>query len=1180
MENNVVLRLCTDHRNPQIVKQRMPLWQRWFTTFLLLGLLMLLPMAAHAQRKMYGRLNTTDGTLTLYYDENKQDGDYNIPRGNQYDAPDWETLSGSDERTESINRVVFDPSFKDARPTTTYSWFSRCKNLEQIQGIEHLNTSEVTNMNGMFHNCEKLTTIDLSNFNTEKVTNMYGMFYGCKGLKEIDLHSFDTQNVVTFGSMFSGCEGLTTLHLASFETRQANNMSEMFKDCAKLSSIDLSQFNTSSVTDMNRMFAGCKSLEHLNLSGFNVEKVKDMSYMFSACSKLTSIDLSNFNPQSLENMMYMFYLCDAVTSIKLPNSDMGNLKQMQGLFQNCKRLTDIQGLEHLNTSQVTNMDNVFSYCESLTAIDLSHFNTENVSSMYDMFQFCTSLKQLNLSSFDTRKVTNFGYMFYNCVGLTSLEFPPSFITESATYMSGMFQYCESLTDIKLGNFNTSNVTDMSYMFYGCKSLQDLDLSSFNVEKVENMQAMFAECSKLTSIDLSRFNTKSLSSMPIMFSGCKALTHIDLSSFNTEKVGSLQSLFYQCTSLEKVDLSNFNTTNLGDTRYMFEGCTSLVSVDLSSFATEKLTSMDRMFSGCGKLQTIYASSAFTTDIVQWDGDAFKGCTSLPNYDPNKTGKELAHIGEGGYFTVAPAWVRFDEGTGTLTFHCSTAKSDAETDYDLNEGRQDPGWNSKASDIKTVVFTRSFRDVRPSTCSSWFLNCSNLSRIDGLENLNTSAATDMQYMFYGCKQLSSLDLSHFNTECVTNMGAMFKNCSGLTSLDISGFNTEKVTTMQDMFAGCSQLAALDLSSFKGSQVTSAANMFDGCTGLASVSLSQFDTPKLHYMGKMFYNCSALTALDLSSFDLKEMNFQRGVEGNQMFDYCSSLQTIYVGDNFELKYGSNMFRGCHNLRGAIAFADGEDEVDKANYVTGYLTKKVGTNGDDIVGAVGNPLTIETLVLDDSKAFVLKENCRVKNVSYTRPMENEWGTLCLPYVINVGSGESTCQFYNVSGVGENSVTLERFEVGQIAPGYPVIVRKQNKEQISITHIDNNLGTLLVTSPMSSYRLVGTFATTEVPEDGYFLAKDEFRLVKDYTQLEEVKGVKLAAFRAYLQPQASGKSASVLSIGMGGETNGVETPEVVELLNDPATEYYDMSGRRIPNLRKGINIIKRGDQIRKVTIR
>ena len=120
----------------------------------------------------------------------------------------------------------------------------------------------------------------------------------------------------------------------------------------------------------------------------------------------------------------------------------------------------------------------------------------------------------------------------------------------------------------------------------------------------------------------------------------------------------------------------------------------------------------------------------------------------------------------------------------------------------------------------------------------------------------------------------------------------------------------------------------------------------------------------------------------------------------------------------------------------------------------------------------------------------------------------------------------------------------------------------------------------MNGYWLVGTFATTEVPEDCYFLAKDEFRLVKDYTHLEEVKGVKLAAFRAYLQPQASGKSASVLSIGMGGETNGVEIPEVVELLNDPATEYYDMSGRRIPNLRKGINIIKRGDQVKKVTIR
>ncbi len=465
------------------------------------------------------------------------------------------------------------------------------------------------------------------------------------------------------------------------------------------------------------------------------------------------------------------------------------------------------------------------------------------------------------------------------------------------------------------------------------------------------------------------------------------------------------------------------------------------------------------------------------------------------------------------------------------------------------------------------------------SQMFSGCTGLTSLD-LSGFDTKNVTDMGAMFMKCSGLTSLDLSGFDTGNVGSMYYMFSGCASLTSLDLSGFNTEKVTTMQDMFAGCSQLAALDLSSFKGSQVTNAANMFDGCTGLASVSLSQFDTPKLRYMGKMFYNCSALTALDLSSFDLKEMNFRRGVEGNQMFDYCSSLQTIYVGDNFELKYGSNMFRGCHNLRGAIAFADGEDEVDKANYVTGYLTKKVGTNGDDIVGAVGNPLTIETLVLDDSKAFVLEENCRVKNVSYTRPMENEWGTLCLPYAINVGSGESTCQFYNVSGVGENSVTLERFEVGQIAPGYPVIVRKQNKEQMSITHIDNNLGTLLVTSPMSSYRLVGTFATTEVPEDCYFLAKDEFRLVRDYKPV--AAGVKLAAFRAYLQPQeqTAERRAPVLNISVGGEASGVDAAEVVDALNNEGTEYYDLDGRRIPALRKGVNIVKTGDKVRKVIIK
>ena len=1097
----------------------------------LLGLLMLLPVAAHAQREMYGRLNTADCTLTLYYDANRQEGDYPAnAEGSGFGSPEWL----NDQVRATTKTVVFDPGFKDARPTSCDSWFSLFENLEHIQGIEHLNTSEVRFMRYMFNYCKKLAEIDVSHFQTDNVTDMSNMF--CR------------------------CESLTKL--------------------------DLSHFNTGKVTDMSNMFLRCMSLASLDLGRFNVEKVKSMDRMFVSCNKLTEIDLSGCNASAVTTMAYMFNGCKDLTSIKLPGSTAGNLTSMEEMFQYCPNLKHIQGLENLNTSNVTNMRAVFAYCEKLNDINLSSFDTRKVTSMNSMFSGCEALTSLDLSSFDTGNVTDMGWMFYYCSGLTSLNLD-SFITERTTTMQSMFYECNGLTGLDLSSFDTRNVTDMSFMFSGCTSLDSLDLSSFNVEKVESMAFMFSRCA-MTSIDLSHFNTKSLKSMQYMFNGCTHLERFNLSGFDTEKVDKLQGMFDGCISLQVANLSNFNTASLTNVSYMFHGCTSLASVDLSSFVTDKLENMASMFQDCVNLKTIYASSAFTTaNLNQSYGadKAFDGCTSLPNYDSNKTGKELARIGEGGYFTVAPAWVRFDEGTGTLTFRCSTAKTDADTDYSLNEGRDTPGWNAKAGDIKTVTFTRSFRDVRPTDCSMWFYKCENLTRIDGLENLNTSEATDMQYMFNGCKKLDSLDLSGFSTANITSMQAMFKGCSGLTALNLSGFSTGNVTSMQEMFANCSSLTALDLSSFSGSRVTTTELMFSGCASLAAVSLAQFDTPKLKYMDKMFQNCSALTKLDLSSFDLKEMNFQNGVSGGQLFDYCQSLQTIYVGDSFELKEGNKMFRGCDNLRGAIAFDSGKTGVDMASYVSGYLTKKVGTNGGDIIGATGDQLVVEALQLDDSKAFILYEPCRVKDAAYTRPMKAEWGTLCLPYAIGTEFDGDNCLFYALSEVGENSVTLEELKTRRVTAGYPVIVRKKDagREEISVKHAARDGGAQLVTAPTgetAGNRLVGTFATALLADDCYFLANDKFRLVGDYKQV--ASGVKLAAFRAYIQPQqqTAAQRAPVLSINMDGETSAIDAPAVVGALNDAATEYYDMNGRRTDGLRKGMNIVKAGDRVMKVLVK
>lgn len=742
--------------------------------------------------------------------------------------------------------------------------------------------------------------------------------------------------------------------------------------------------------------------------------------------------------------------------------------------------------------------------------------------------------------------------FKELAKIKTVVFDPSFKDARLEDCSWWFSGFMGLTTIThLEYLNTSQVTNMQCMFQNCESLEALDLSTFNTENVTSMYGMFDSCKSLKSLNLSSFNTSKVKQMGYMFKNCESLTALDLSRFNTENVKDYEYMFHSCKSLTALDLSSFNSKEILNTSCMFTGCIALKTLDLSSFDTSKTTEMASMFSGCSALETIYASSAFTTDNVTNDFSMFSNCRKLKNFDLSNPGKTHAHIGEGGYFTVAPAWVRFDAATGTLTFQCSSAKTDADTDYFLNEARDTPGWQTKSADIKTVVFKRNFRDARPTTCSLWFGYCTNLTSIEGLENLNTSDVTSMDHMFYMCKQLRALDLSGFNTEKVENMRDMFSNCKNLETLNLSSFKTNNLTDMSEMFLECNKIAQLDLSGFNTS-------------GVKALDL-------------VFKNCYALEALDLSSFDTKWVT-----DMSSLFEYCQSLKTIYVSDSFStfmVKSSTNMFRDCNNLKGATAFADiQKKEMARANYTDGYFTKKVGMNGPDIIGATGSQLTVYGLTLSDDKAFELYEACYVQDGTYTRPMASTWGTLCLPYFIKP-SDRNTCLFYKIETMEDDKVLLTEIPRGHILAGTPLVVRKKDDSQEDISIYSENAMMSTAPSNDNANPLKGTFSTTELTDDCYFIAKNQFRLVKNYKGA--ASGVKVAGFRAYLQPEttAGSKRADVLSIDIDDEATGIESAEVIDWLNNPSAEYYDLKGRRVEGLKKGINIVKVGKRVKKVVV-
>ena len=518
------------------------------------------------------------------------------------------------------------------------------------------------------------------------------------------------------------------------------------------------------------------------------------------------------------------------------------------------------------------------------------------------------------------------------------------------------------------------------------NLEDLDLSRMAV--VDNIDMVQNVCTNYSSIKNivfdESFKTYAPTSLSEFFNGCETLETISgLEYLNTAKVTNMSFMFYGCSALTSLDLTNFNTAKVTDMSYMFYGCSALTSLDLTNFNTAKVKFMDNMFNGCSALTTIYASDKFVTDNVSYGSDMFTGCKSLKDYSESKTGHTFANCGTTGYFTSGGCgYAEYDLSSKTLTFRYKGVKPARA--YDLNVGNNTPEWSTQKEDINKVVFDASFANARPTSCCKWFDECKNLTDIEGIENLNTEKVTNMGSMFSYCFALTSLDVSNFNTQNVEDMSYMFNVCIRLTSLNVSNFDTQKVKDMSYMFYNCTGLTSLDLSNFNTQNVENMGSMFSWCIGLTSLNVSNFDTQNVKDMSYMFWNSSALT-------------------------------TIYVSDKFVTTKVSleadDMFKGCTSLKGAIdKYEDSKTDHTYANYKTGYFSKLVGKNGDEKIGAAGETLATDNLVLADGKDFVAYEPFVAKEASYSRKIKEgtTWGTLCLPFAIDQ-SQETECKFYRL---------------------------------------------------------------------------------------------------------------------------------------------------------------------------
>ena len=618
---------------------------------------------------------------------------------------------------------------------------------------------------------------------------------------------------------------------------------------------------------------------------------------------------------------------------------------------------------------------------------------------------------------------------------------------------------------------------------------------------------------------------------------KLETITGLEYLNTAKVTNMRKMFSGCSSLTSLDVTHFNTAKVTDMSYMFANCVALTSLYLTNFNTAKVTNMERMFSFCKVLTTIYASSKFVTTQVSNSRSMFYNCKKLKGEEEctndKATDKTYAKI-EGGYFSRAIPRVKYADGT--LTFFLASKETLGENEYELNSGKNLPEWVKKhIFGITKVVFDTSFANARPTSCYMWFYLCGNLNQVEGIKNLNTKEVTDMADMFCKCRDLSSLDVSGFNTEKVTDMSGMFNECISLKLLDVAKFNTANVKSM--------------------------SNMFYNCQNLASLNVTNFNTANVTNMQGMFYSCPALT-------------------------------TIYASDKFvttNVETGSNMFFNCIKLKGFIDYKNNSDKTDHtyANYKTGYFTKLVGKNGDEKIGATGETLATDNLVLDDDKDFVAYEPFAAKAASYSRTMKagTIWATLCLPFEVSLENQNFRAfKLLSADDVTE-TVELEEIETS-IAAGTPVIIKmKDGATKLDFTVADKEIANEVKTAETANgnYQLQGLYTQKVFSKDTdnncYIVKGDKLMNPAKLLDKTTTESVGSKPFRAYMVDNSSAPAAGarMFSISVGGSTTAIEQ---LETTADSKAEYYDLQGRRLQNLQKGVNIVKRGGKTMKVIIK
>ena len=762
--------------------------------------------------------------------------------------------------------------------------------------------SALTDMTGMFQNCDNLRNFSFENCEIPVCTSFKNLFYDCNGLANVKFDNLKTQSLISVDSMFK-MNSNSKPSLVSFSARGWNaenlpSLKELFKDKTTLQHADFRNSddnitNLSSCISFEGVFNGCTGLNDISLEGVNLQSCQIINNLFNSCTSLTLINLNNCNMESVTKKDNMLSNVNDLTTFYAKGWNIRKVSSFKEFFKDKKKLENVdfgkyvKGDEEIITdmSGCTSVENMFLNCVSLTTVSFEGVNLCKCVTVSKMMNNC---KELNTITFNYCNMSGFKGQFKDdfLYGDDKLKY---------FYAKGWdIKQSEGLYKFFDRGYTTGTLPDFTSGNFGKAQIEEVDFSDADMSSLKTLYYAFDNCPKLKKVT---------------FEGTKVRKSTDTTTVNCE------FCFFHCFDLEEV---NFN---------------------FADGTTLRPSTMFKFFDFCQKLNRVifvdegedwhgHVSEKLDTSSTKNMKNVFYQCYNLKNVDP--------FYEEFDFSSVTEMWRMF-MGADLEGVSVKFIGKDM----------------SKVVNCQQMFMATNIEKVS-------FINCNlnGLTNNDSCKDMFSFDCTGYDPKFVAEHPVKEIDFTGTTMNSVTNISKLFSNCIALEKLTLDKCEMKKVTSVPQstfnndnnlkefyargwnigsdtsgvsfnkMFYQRSGLQLFDISDYVDPQTgvitytniskcTVMSSMFNACTSLKTVIFPEnIDMKKVTTFNNMFTDCSVFTRAAfsdmLSKWNLENSTVNFGVPsgdgaanifvGRNTVDFFETLE-CYSADGQHFSIGGNI-------------------------------------------------------------------------------------------------------------------------------------------------------------------------------------------------------------------------------------------------------------------------------------